>query len=238
MMNFGIKPCGDSAAMITIDSVEESTSWWTSHTLARVLLDLEDSPITDVGPTFDTVLIEYDPLRCSFATLKLIVSQAAKSLSAPDMRLAPGNTYRVPVLYGGDCGPDMGNAIDHTGLSTDEIIEQHTTSPLLIRCYGAPSGSPLSDGPNLSWDVPRHRTPRTKVPAGSVALAGKQSLIYSTPAPGGWQLIGRTPLVLVDLDAPRPVVYRPGDSIHYYPITEKEFHELQGGRLTDEHRVR
>lgn len=237
MTDVEVNSCGDSYAMITIHREDDETNWSTAHALAHSLLSLESSPVVDAGPTFDTVLIEYDPLSCSIDTLRLVVNQVATSLPKYDEMSHDRNVFRVPVLYGGNRGPDIHTVSKHTGLTLDEVIEAHTASPLKIRCYGAPSGSPLAEGPCAKWNVPRRDVPRTRVSAGSIALAGKQSLIYSTAAPGGWQLIGQTPLHLVDLAATRPVAYRPGDSIHYYPITESEFRNLQGRGLTDEYRV-
>lgn len=223
--------------MVTIQDVDAESAWRTCHGLAQTLISAEDTPVVDVGPTFNTLLIQYDPWECSFETLKLLVTLAAESRLWRAENKYKARIFRVPVLYGGQHGPDIETVSEHTGLNQAELIHQHTNLPLLIRCFGAPSGSPLSDGPNVEWDIPRQKSPRTKITQGSVALAGGQSLIYSTSAPGGWQIIGRTPLSLVNLEAPTPVVYRPGDSIHYYPITEKEFHSLLGKRLSDEHRV-
>lgn len=237
MMELEIKSCGDSAAMVTLKNTHVEAAWKASHKLARTLINAKNTPVIDVGPTFNTLLIEYDPLKCSFSTLKLLILLSSETISESDVSNNRGRIFRVPVLYGGENGPDMDNVAKHTGLNQAEIIQEHTKSPLLIRCFGAPSGSPLSDGPNMKWDVPRQKSPRTKIPAGSVALAGRQSLIYSTSAPGGWQLIGRTPLSLVDVKASRPVLYNPGDSIHYYSITKEEFRSLLGKRLSDEHRV-
>ena len=113
-------------------------------------------------------------------------------------------------------------------MSVDELIGRHTAKTYVIRCFGSPAASPMMDAPDLPVTVPRLSSPRASVPEGVVSLAGRQAVIAPASAPGGWQVIGRTPLRLLDPRGEPPVPYRPGDTLRFQRIGSDEFEARRG----------
>lgn len=132
----------------------------------------------------------------------------------------------IPVLYGGTAGPDLDDVAAHTGLSVAQVIARHSAASYRVAMLGFAPGFPYLLGLDPALAVPRRGDPRISVPAGSVAIGGIQTGIYPQALPGGWQLIGRTPRVLFDLDAPSPSLLRPGDRVRFHAIDQHEYQRL------------
>ena len=130
----------------------------------------------------------------------------------------------IPVCYGGDYGPDLAFVAQHAGLSEREVIRRHTAPKYRIYMLGFLPGFPYLGGLDPALFTPRLQNPRTAIPAGSVGIGGQQTGIYPVASPGGWQLIGRTPLKLFDPD--RPLRYAAGDRIRFAAITPQQFETL------------
>jgi inhibitor of KinA len=132
----------------------------------------------------------------------------------------------VPVLYGEAGGPDLSFVAEHNGLSADEVVALHSRETYLVYVVGFSPGFAAMGTVPEKIRVPRLSSPRTRVPAGSVGIGGMQTGIYALESPGGWQLIGRTPLRLFDLNRHPPSFFQAGDRARFYPIGEKEFQEI------------
>jgi len=197
----------------------------------EIFLALEKFPIEGIReavPTYRSLLIFYDPLKTSPDRIREgIVSFAQK---AGEMRIPPPETIEIPVLYGGEAGPDIGFVAEHNGLTSEEVVHIHTTGSYLIYMLGFTPGFPFLGGLSERLFTPRLKTPRTVVPAGSVGIANNQTGIYSIDSPGGWQLIGRTPIKLYDPKRKDPILLRAGNYLKFRSITEKEYQEILGWR--------
>lgn len=214
---------------------DSEANWKLAHLLSDSLRRHMPA-VTLAVPTYDAVLVEFDPQLLSIDQLRAeVISVAAEMDLARPLRENPRHFY-VPVLYGGSCGPDLGAVAEMTGLSVDTVIERHTAPVYTIRCLGAPGGSPMLNAPDLGMSIPRLASPRARVLQGAVSLAGHQATLTPITAPGGWRLIGRTPFSVLDLQQEPMIPYVPGDTISFCQIDEDEFDALAGRRMTAEER--
>ncbi len=227
-----VADCGDAAVRVTATGADAESRWRAVHHLADVLTGSDIAGVYGVVPTYESVLVEFDAVHTDHRTVTAIVARVAEDLRLAPPTPAAGRTFDVPVVYGGDHGPDLDFVAEHLGLPAEDVIARHTAHPLTIRCLGAPAGSPMMDGPAFGRPIPRLRTPRAKAPAGAVSVAGEQVGIAPAASPGGWQIIGRTPLTLLDLTADPFVAYRPGDAIRFVAIPESRWAEFAGRPLT------
>ena len=133
----------------------------------------------------------------------------------------------IPTLYGGDYGPDLEFVSRHAGLSADEVVKRHSRPDYPVYMLGFIPGFAYLGGMDESIAAPRLSSPRTHVPKGSVGIANTQTGVYPTVSPGGWQLIGRTPIELYDERKAQPALLQAGDYVHYAPITEEEYLAIQ-----------
>ncbi|AOM81868.1 5-oxoprolinase subunit PxpB [Salisediminibacterium beveridgei] len=138
-----------------------------------------------------------------------------------------GRTITLPVLYGGEWGPDLEHVASVTGLSDQEVIDRHTAGVYTVFMLGFLPGFPYLGGLDDRLNTPRRDTPRQSVPAGSVGIAGAQTGVYPLASPGGWQLIGRTPRQLVDVHHPEPCLVRPGDQLRFVAITKADYQAME-----------
>ncbi|MGQ9645732.1 MAG: 5-oxoprolinase subunit PxpB [Thermodesulfobacteriota bacterium] len=179
--------------------------------------------IIDVVPTYRSLLVVYNPLIIPTEDLKRSLKKLEASLrevSFPDPKLT-----KIPVLYGGTFGPDLGKVAEYLHLPPEEVIRLHCSKPYFIYMIGFMPGFPYMGELPDALVMPRLKTPRLSVPAGSVAIAQKQTGIYPVESPGGWQILGRTPVKLFDPEKDPPALLRMGDLVQFYPIGEKEFGE-------------
>jgi KipI family sensor histidine kinase inhibitor len=133
-----------------------------------------------------------------------------------------GKIVTIPVHYGGSCGPDLQEVAEYHGLTPAEVIALHSAVTYRVYMIGFSPGFPFLGGLDPRLHTPRKKSPREKVPAGSVGIADQQTGIYSLDSPGGWRLIGRTPLKLFDLSREEPLLLGAGDQVLFQPITGKE----------------
>ena len=138
----------------------------------------------------------------------------------------PQRTVEIPVCYEDEFGPDLGRVLKHTGYDKEELIERHTSGRYLVYFLGFSAGFPYIGGMDESLATPRLKTPRKAVPAGSVGIAGQQTGMYPLPTPGGWNLIGRTPLPLFNRSNPKDTSIRMGDRIRFRTVGRAEFESL------------
>lgn len=180
--------------------------------------------IVELVPTYGSLLVVYDQLAVGYAGLieqLKILAEGLEGVEIPDREVV-----EIPVVYGGEYGPDLSIVAQLNSLSEDEVIKRHSEAEYPIYMLGFVAGFPYLGGMDKSIAAPRKQTPRLKIPAGSVGIAGQQTGIYSVESPGGWQIIGRTPLKLYDADGEKPILLRAGQSIRFKPITEAEYEAM------------
>ena len=148
------------------------------------------------------------------------IEQAPLETSLPEPRLC-----RIPVLYGGSYGPDLQGVAQYHGITEEEVVRLHCSRPYLVYLIGFMPGFPYMGELPSELITPRLKTPRLVVPAGSVAIAQRQTGIYPMDSPGGWHLLGKTPVRMFDPKKDPPSYLRMGDLVKFYPISEKEFEE-------------
>lgn len=178
--------------------------------------------VVETVPAFASLLVRYDPLLTDYDTLATAVGPLAARTRVH--RRLGGRVVNIPVCYGGDYGPDLAFVAQHAGLTEGEVIRRHTAPRYRIYMLGFLPGFPYLGGLDPALFTPRLQNPRTAIPAGSVGIGGQQTGVYPVASPGGWQLIGRTPLRLFAPD--RPLPYAAGDRIRFVPITAARFAEL------------
>jgi KipI family sensor histidine kinase inhibitor len=132
----------------------------------------------------------------------------------------------IPTLYGGDSGPDLDYVASHNGLTPEEVVQIHASGTYRIYMLGFTPGFPYLGGMDERIATPRLETPRTKISGGSVGIAGAQTGIYPIDSPGGWQIIGRTPLALYDPQREEPILLQAGESIRFVPIDQETYDRL------------
>ena len=183
--------------------------------------------ITDMVPTWRSLTVHFDPLRLPHDRLRQALLQAAEQKSALAIRRSATPTI-VPVCFGGEFGPDLAEVAAATGRSEGEVITALCALDLHVALIGFLPGFPYLGGLPDWLDLPRRATPRTAVPANSFAIAGGQAAIYPWQSPGGWHLLGRTPLKLFDpANAQRPARFAPGDRLHIETVMPEQFEKLR-----------
>lgn len=217
-----ISAMGDTAVVVDLGgAIKEST-------LARVRalsLALQREPpagVTDVVPAATTVTVFYDPAHGPEADA-LIAELKRRAERVKPLKRKAIRTMTIPVCYGGEFGPDLAQVAAHAGLDEAAVIARHRDATYLVHAVGFMPGFPYLGGLDEKLHTPRRARPRPKVPAGSVGIGGGQTGIYPLASPGGWNLIGRSPLPLFRPEDEAPTYLRIGDRVKFKPITAEEF---------------
>jgi inhibitor of KinA len=177
--------------------------------------------VRDVVPTYRSVAVYFDPLHTDGDALATCVERAAGS-ALPTVTTSSA-AVRIPVCYGGDFGPDLPQVAAFAGMTEDDVIRTHATGTYRVFMLGFVPGFAYLGIVDQRIAMPRHATPRVRVPSGSVAIAGVQTGIYPAETPGGWQLIGRTPLRSFDPCRDEPFLIKAGDAVQFYAIDREEY---------------
>lgn len=180
--------------------------------------------IIETVPTYRSLMVHYDPMIIGYHELVKKLEGLEGRFDV--MKLPPPDIYEIPTLYGGQYGPDIENVARHNGLTVEEVIQIHTSTDYLIYMLGFTPGFPYLGGMDERIATPRLKTPRTKIPGGSVGIAGAQTGIYPIESPGGWQLIGRTPLKLYDPGSDKPFLLKAGNYVRFTSIDQHEFDRI------------
>lgn len=180
--------------------------------------------IREVVPTYRAVAIHYDPLKTNFPVLRGFLVDLHFKLE--EIEIPSPRKIELPVLYGGNAGPDLGFVAKQNNLTAEEVIRIHSGQEYLIYMLGFTPGFPFLGGLSPSLHTPRLENPRKKVPAGSVGIANEQTGVYPVESPGGWQLIGRTPTQLFDPLAEDPFLLSSGSILKFKPVSEHEYQQL------------
>ncbi|RAO76540.1 5-oxoprolinase subunit PxpB [Dyella jiangningensis] len=187
-------------------------------------------PGIECVPAYASLLLRFDPLQWidigTAAPDQRLHDAVLSSLQDPAVVVDEARVVTVPVLYGGDHGPDLHDVAAHAGLSEAEVIARHTAADYRVAMLGFAPGFPYLLGLDPTLAMPRRADPRLNVAVGSVAIGGMQTGIYPQALPGGWQLIGRTPLTLFDLASTPPSLLQPGDRVRFRAIDAREYERL------------
>jgi inhibitor of KinA len=171
------------------------------------------SGVTNVHPAYASILIDFDPLATRHSAVERAAAELfAQAVAAP---LPEPRLVEIPVAYGGEYGPDLEAVAAFAGHTPDEVVAIHSSAEYLVYFLGFSPGFPYLGGMPESIAAPRLETPRRRVPAGSVAIGGRQTGVYPMASPGGWRIIGRTPLRLFEPAADPPVLLQMGDHVRF-----------------------
>jgi inhibitor of KinA len=174
-----------------------------------------------VVPTYRSVAVYFDPLRTDGDALIARLRSVAEA--PPPSSAVLRDPVRIPVCYGGELGPDLAGVAAFAGLSEDDVTRLHAGGTYRVFMLGFVPGFAYLGIVDQRIAMPRHASPRVRVPVGSVAIAGVQTGVYSAQTPGGWQLIGRTPLKPFDPSRDDPFLMKAGDAVQFHPIDRAEY---------------
>jgi KipI family sensor histidine kinase inhibitor len=211
-------PLGDSALQIVFGDRIDPVSNRRALALSRALAGLPG--IGDRVPAYASLTLHYDPLLWTLDDLTKAIEPYLASAEDAGFQ---GALVTVPVCYGGELGPDLEALARLCAMSAEEVIARHAAPEYRVHFLGFTPGFPYLGGLDPALAAPRHATPRALVPAGAVGIAGAQTGIYPQAGPGGWQIIGRTPLRLFDPRREPPCLLAPGDRLRFAPIGPEEF---------------
>jgi inhibitor of KinA len=228
-------PLSDTAVILQL---RDDCHYNQSHEIIQTIVThLELSPpvwMKEYIPSFQTVAIFYDPLKVPFTGSSFhfpydyVCNELRQMIAKLQISQSIGeHIIQLPICYGGEFGPDLSFVANYNGLSTDEVIRIHTSGDYLVYMIGFSPGFPYLGGMSDKIAAPRKETPRLNIPARSVGIAGHQTGIYPIETPGGWQIIGRTPVNLFRPNHRIPSLLRAGDRIKFKAITMKEYLELE-----------
>lgn len=205
-----IRPLGEAALTCAVDAplaLEHQQRFW------QLATGLAQMPgVLELTPGMNNLMLGFDPLSTDTEAL----ADAARTLWKRALRRqAAGRLVEIPVRYGGDDGPDLGDVATHCSLTPDEVVRRHTAAEYVVYFIGFQPGFAYLGGLDASLHTPRRAEPRVAVPAGSVGIGGVQTGVYPLATPGGWQLIGRTALPLFNPQAEPPTLLAPGDRVRF-----------------------
>lgn len=220
-----IMPAGDSSLLIEFGaeiSVEINRK---IAAVVQMMRERQVKGVVDIIPAFCSLLVNYDPRVVSYDEIYKELDELAQM----DISAGAGHKkiFEIPVCYGGEYGPDIANIAEHAGISEEEVIRIHTSSDYLIYMLGFLPGFCYLGGLDERIHTPRLKNPRLKIPAGSVGIGGSQTGIYPLDSPGGWQLMGMTPVKTYDPNRKNPILYEAGDYIRFVQIDEKEYMKVK-----------
>ena len=221
-----ISPVGDRAISIDFGQVIDPTiNRHIRQTIERIkALQLEG--IIELVPTYCALLVEYDAMLYSYSEICNIIEPTLEE-GMTDTTNELVTVVEVPTVYGGEFGPDLSFVASHNHLSEDEVISIHSGTDYLVYMLGFIPGFTYLGGMDPRIATPRLSSPRTLIPAGSVGIAGEQTGTYPSDSPGGWQIIGRTPVTMYDMSKAQAALLNAGDYVRYVPIDESEFHRIK-----------
>ncbi len=222
MINY--KPYGDSGLLIEIgneisDEINDKVLTFTN------LIENElGSSIVETIPAYNSVLIIYDTLELNYDDLLSKVKSLEENISV--INKSKNRIVHIPTVYGGEYGEDLKIVADYNGLRKEEVIDIHSSTLYRVYMLGFTPGFPYLGGMSKKIATPRKKTPRKQIEKGSVGIGGNQTGIYSTNSPGGWQIIGRSPLEFFDIKKAKSLI-NPGDFLKFESVDENEYYRLK-----------
>lgn len=213
----GIRAMGSEAPVMLSATIQKA------RTLHDKLAALKLPGIREIVPALVSLAVYYDPLVYGYEQIEQLLKALIDEASSEAGRDYSGRHIEIPVCYGGEFGADLGDVAARAGLTEDEAVRLHAGTEYTVGMIGFVPGFPYLAGLPLPLHMPRRQKPRAKVPAGSVGIGGVLTGIYPAAIPGGWLLIGRTPLRLFDPAADPPCLLMPGDLVSFIPINAETF---------------
>ena len=195
------------------------------QTIERIQ-ELKLDGITELVPTYCALLIQYDAMLYSYSDICNLMEPLLEP-SATDDANERVTVIEIPTVYGGEFGPDLSFVASHNNLSEDEVVAIHSGTDYLVYMLGFIPGFTYLGGMDPRIATPRLSSPRTLIPAGSVGIAGEQTGTYPSDSPGGWQIIGRTPVTMYDISKEQAALLSAGDYVRYVPIDEAEYNRIK-----------
>ncbi|RFP65007.1 5-oxoprolinase subunit PxpB [Hymenobacter lapidiphilus] len=223
-------PLGEMAVVLEFGTVISEATNAIIQAVADYLLAHPFPGLQELVPAFTTLTVFYDPWQVRaagagspFEVVAAILRERLAQLPPTTADAETGPAVEIPVCYGGEFGPDLEAVARHCGLSPAEVVARHAGADYRVHFIGFAPGFPYLGGLPAELAMPRRASPRARVPAGAVGIAGAQTGIYCLPTPGGWQLIGRTPERLFRPEAADPSLLRAGQRLRFVSITAEQF---------------
>ena len=233
-----ITPLGDCAVLVRLTGnfeADPESALEKVLTAQKTLAAAKIPGVIELAPAYTTVALFYDPIRAIeagapvediFSWFEQRIGDAISNAKNASAHSIPSTTVEIPVCYASEFAFDLDDVARRTDLEPNEVIALHSSTEYRVHCVGFTPGFPFLGGLPPKLAAPRRETPRTEIPAGSVGIGGKQTGIYPVKSPGGWNIIGRTPLRLFDPKRNPPVLVRAGDGVRFRPISREEFDQL------------
>ncbi|MDU7823698.1 MAG: 5-oxoprolinase subunit PxpB [Veillonella sp.] len=221
-----ISPVGDCAISIDFGQVIDPKINRQIRQIIEQIKDLQLDGIIELVPTYCALLVQYDAMVYSYSDICRILEPTLQE-SVMDSANELVTIVEIPTVYGGEFGPDLGFVASHNHLSEAEVVSIHSGTDYLVYMLGFIPGFTYLGGMDPRIATPRLSSPRTLIPAGSVGIAGEQTGTYPSDSPGGWQIIGRTPVTMYDMSKKQAALLQAGDYVRYVFIDENEFHRIK-----------
>jgi len=221
-----ITPLGDSALVVRVVDDFSRDPDGSLDAVLRVLGTLEGAALPGVialAPAYSTVAVFYDAALSPFDLMKTRIEKALEVPNTGLRKERAARTVEIPVCYDAEFGLDLEQVSAHVKLPVEDLIERHASASYRVACVGFIAGFPFLSGLPSELAIPRRVSPRKEVPAGSVAIGGVQTGVYPRKSPGGWNIIGRTPVCLFDISRDPPAIFHAGDRVRFRKISREEF---------------
>jgi inhibitor of KinA len=215
-------PFGDSALLVEFGNTINLEINRKVIALNEAIMKAEIREVEELVPTYRSLLVRYDPLKITYEQLVFCIKDIEKTLDRVSVKIA-SKKITIPVVYGGEYGSDLDYVAKCHGLSEEQVVKLHSEKEYTVYMIGFVAGFPYLGEVSDEIATPRLETPRLKVPTGSVGIAEKQTGIYPCEAPGGWRIIGRTPIKLFNPLRQPPALLKPSDKVRFKPISREEF---------------
>ena len=221
-----ISPVGDCAISIDFgQAIDPKINRQIRQVIEQIKV-LQLDGIIELVPTYCALLVQYDAMVYSYSDICRILEPTLQE-SVTDSANELVTIVEIPTVYGGEFGPDLGFVASYNHISENEVVSIHSGTDYLVYMLGFIPGFTYLGGMDPRIATPRLSSPRTLIPAGSVGIAGEQTGTYPSDSPGGWQIIGRTPVTMYDMSKEQAALLRAGDYVRYVPIDENEFHRIK-----------
>ena len=225
-----ISPVGDCAISIDFGQVIDPKINRQIRQVIEQIKVLQLDGIIELVPTYCALLVQYDAMVYTYSDICRILDPILQE-SVTDSVIERVMIVEIPTVYGGEFGPDLGFVASHNHISEDEVVSIHSGTDYLVYMLGFIPGFTYLGGMDPRIATPRLSSPRTLIPAGSVGIAGEQTGTYPSDSPGGWQIIGRTPVTMYDMSKKQAALLQAGDYVRYVSIDENEFHRIKSSGI-------
>lgn len=220
-------PAGERGIVIEFGKIIDANLNALVHRTAQLLRSEMAGEIIEVVPTYRSVMVYFDPLRNKRFDVLRRIEEILTTVKGSTEIDSQAKVVYIPVCYGDKFGPDLNYVAQHNALSVEEVITIHTSTPYLVYMIGFTPGFPYLGGMSERIATPRLEQPRSRIPAGSVGIAGSQTGVYPIESPGGWQLIGRTPVSVFNSKSDKPFLFEAGDYLQFVSISPEEYNKIK-----------